>query len=327
MDESIGQALRAARLKKNLSVEDVSIATKMRPERIKDLERDDYTRFPNLTYARNFLILYSKYLRLDISKYPTIEVGSTVGLSDYQYLRSEEKETAKRSIPEQAGPPEKPRWLIVFFVFLIMLALGALIGWGVMNFRRLGPVENLGKKDAEALTLPMPQAPTPKPAETPAPTPAVVPSPSPDAVAVPPENIPVLPAQPATATASPSPEPEVRRAEPIAAATPDASLLTGPVPPAATPSPSPTTAFPPLGEVREIKVHATKKIRVRIAHDKPNASSDYLGSMNPAMTSRSFRGKYFWIKTTDPDALQVTIDGKPATGSDSGVEIERVPGL
>ena len=49
--------------------------------------------------------------------------------------------------------------------------------------------------------------------------------------------------------------------------------------------------------------------------------------MNPAMGSRSFRGKYFWIKTADPSALQITIDGQPASGPEAGVEMVPSAGL
>jgi len=325
MDESIGQALRAARLKKKLTIEEVSRATKMRDARINDLERDDYSRFPNLAYARNFLILYAKFVGVDISKYPTVEVGSPIGLSDYQYLRTNPQEkAAPRARPEPAGPPEKPRWLIVFFVFLIMLAVGALVGWGIMNFRRLGPVEKLATKDGQALATPTPSA-TPLPAlvpsPSPLPTPLAMPSPTADSSVVP-EGVSAVPAQPVEPLVSPSPEPEVRRAEPLVTGSSDAALLAETAKAAASPA-----TFPPAGAVREIQVRAAKKIKVRIVHDNPSASSDYYGYMNPAMTPRTFRGKYFWIKTTEPDALQVTINGQAAAGPESGVEIVKSPGL
>jgi len=320
MDESIGQALRAARIKRNFTVEEVARFTKIRPERINDLERDDYTRFPNLAYARNFLILYAKYLGVDISKYPTVEVGSTVGLGDYQYLRNEDAEKPRGVRQEPVGPPPKPRWLIVFFVFLAMLAIGALIGLGIVNFLRLGP---LGKKEGATLSTPAPSVtPTPVPAETPVPTPPPLPSPQAETSPSPAmDEVPVLPAQPMGA---PSPEPEVRRAEPIVSGSSDAALLTVPAP---VPTPSSAVAFPPPGATREITVRVTKKIRVRIVHDNPKGSSDYLGFMYPAMGPKTFRGKYFWIKATDLDALQVTIDGQAAIGPESGVEISQVTGL
>ena len=319
---SVGQALRAARLKKNLTVEEVSRVTKIRAARIVDLESDDYTRFPNITYARSFLLLYAKYLGLDISKYPTVEVGSTVGLGDYQYLQSDETPPPARTRQVQDGPPEKPRWLILFFVFVAMAIIGAFIGWGVMNIRRLGLAEKNGSKEAAVVATPTP-APSATPALTPTPTPVPTapPAPSPtDAVDL---EIPAPP--PLTLTASPTPEPEVRRAEPLASGSSDAALLAEA---AATPAPTPAkVGIPPQGELREIQLRATKKIRVRVVKDDPRTSSVYNGSLNPFMGARSFQGKYFWIKATDPSALQVTINGQPVTGPESGVEIARRPDL
>lgn len=310
MKGSVGQALRDARLEKNLTVEEVSRSTKIRPERIGDLERDDYTRFPNIAYARNFLVLYAKFLGVDISKYPTVEVGSTVGLGDYQYLRSDETEAPVRTRQEPAGPPEKPRWLIAFFIFLAMLALGALLGWTYMTIRRLGPVETIVPKEVVSKT------PTPAPTSTPSPTPK--PSPSPETV---------VPAQPVVPmAAAPSPEPEVRRAEPLPSETPEPVAPAIPVA-TATPAPSPETVIPTEGEEREVTIRVTRKIKLRVVKDNPKAPSLYLGFANSLQPPLVYKGKHFWIKTADPDALNVTVDGQPVTGPESGVEILRTPGL
>jgi len=313
---SVGQALRDARLEKNLTVEEVSRVTKIRAARIVDLESDDYTHFPNITYARSFLLLYAKYLDLDISKYPTVEVGSTVGLGDYQYLQSDGTPVPRRTTRQgPEGPPEKPRWLIVFFVFLVMVAVGAFVGWGIMNIRRLGSVENSVKKEAVSVATP-----TPAPSATPTPTPIATPAPSPAEA-----QMEIVPPPPLNLPTSPTPEPEVRRAEPLASGSSDAALLAEV---AATPAPSPAAAvIPPEGEVRDIQLRATKKIRVRVVKDNPRSPSVYNGSLNPLMAPLTFQGKYFWIKATDPSALQVTINGQPVTGPEAGVEIARRPDL
>lgn len=312
MRGSVGQALRDARLKKNLTVEDVGRATKIRAARIVDLENDDYTRFPNITYARSFLLLYAKFIGVDISQYPTVEVGSTVGLGDYQYLQSDGTPAPSRTRQAPDAPPEKPRWLILFFVFLAMAVLGAFIAWGVMNIRRLGLAENGAKKEPVAVATPSP-TPAPQASPTAAPSPAGA------------QELEIPPPPPLTLSASPTPEPEVRRAEPLPSENSDAAMLAEA---AATPTPAPATAeFPPKGAIREIKVQVTKRTKVRIVRDNPNSSSAYYGYMNPAMIPQIFRGKYFWIKTTDVDALRVTINGQPATGPEAGVEIVRSPGL
>lgn len=323
MEGSIGNALRDARLKKHLTVEEVARVTKMRPDRITDLERDDYMRFPNIAYARSFLVLYAKFLGVDIKQYPTVEVGSTVGLGDYQYLRSEETEQPSRTRPsmEPSGPPKKPRWLIAFFVLIVMAALGALAGFYVMNFLRLGPL--LEKKDAEALNAPMP-VPSATPAPEVSPTPAaVVPSETPVTTGSAADAAPAGVMLDGTANALPAnpeavPTPEVPKAEPVT----ETPLPVQPaVPVAAVPAETPAATFPPPGEMREIKISATKKTKIRIVRDKQSSSSVYNGTVNPAMAPLSFKGYYFWIKATDPGAIKVTINGQAVTGPECGVEI------
>jgi len=319
MQGSVGQALRDARLEKKLTIGEVAHATKIRGSRISDLEDDDYTHFPNIAYARSFLVLYAKYLGVDISKYPTVEVGSTVGLGDYQYLRSDEVATPQRARPDLSAPPEKPRWLIVFFVILAFALFGALVGWYAMNLRRLGSVENLVEKNAG--TQPAPTAtPTPKATPTPVQTPASTPAPTPPRAATQPQEK-VLPAIP---VATPSPEPEIRRAIPVAkAATPEPVAAAEPVTPAI---PASIAAATPAAE-REISIRSTKKIKIRVEKDAPNTPSLYFGNVNPLMRPLIFQGKYFWIKTSEPDALQVTVNGQPVSGTDAGVMIEGVQGL
>ena len=318
MQLSVGQALREARLKKKLSIDEVARATKIRAARIADIENDEYMRFPNITYARSFLVLYAKFVGLDITKYPIVEAGSTVGLADYQYLQSGEAPAPKRTRPEPQGPVEKPRWLIAFFIFLFMLALGALAGWYIMNFQRLGSVETMVKKDVTA-----PATPKPLPTATPAPssTPVATPEPSLEAMVIPPPP-------PLNPLPSPSPEPEVRRAEPISmGSTDDAILAEAAAAATPVPAPAPLAVFPPPGAVREVKVRVSKRTKVRIIHDNLKGSSDYYGYVNPAQPVLTFRGRYFWIKTNDPAALQVTVDGQPVTGIEAGVEIIPSPGL
>jgi len=335
MEGSVGKALHDARLQQKLTVEEVARGTKIRPARVVDLENDDYMHFPNLAYARSFLVLYAKYLRVDITKYPTVEVGSTVGLGDYQYLQGEETQSVPRAHPEPVGPPEKPRWLIAFFVFLVMAVLGGIAGLAFMQFTRLGSMENLVKKDVAVYKAP---AVSPTPAHnTPAPTPSASPATSgsepPVAVAVPllaqpstAEGTPVLQAQPVYPALT-APTPEVRRAEPLISGSSDAEILAeAAAAAAATPTvvseATPDAAIPPKGALREIQIRVTKKTKIRVVSDNPKSPSLYFGSVNPLMPPLTFKGHYFWIKTSDPGVVKVTINGQPATGPQSGVEIQ-----
>lgn len=320
MNGSVGQALRDARLAKKLTIEEAARATKIRPDRIADLEQDDYMRFPNIVYARNFLILYAKYLGVDISRYPTVEIGFDTGVSEYSYLQQDDGSGAapaarKRRRRDAALPPEKPRWLIAFFIFLVAFAAAALIGWSVMTIKRLGPVGTVPPKEAAS-----PATPTPAPVENPG---------NPASRAVVPEPVrrpePVIAATEAPAqmpgadpVPSSSPEPTVKVAVPVPVAAPVAAA-----------SPSPAVAEPtPVveGEEMEVTIRSNRKIRLRVVRDDPKSPSVYHGSLNPLMKKPLvFVGKHFWIKTADPDALNITINGKPAPAS--VVEVIPTPGI
>ncbi len=66
---SIGQQLMKARKDRGLTIEDVAFETRIPHQRLRDMENDDLSNFANLTYAKGFLKLYSRYLGLDLSDY------------------------------------------------------------------------------------------------------------------------------------------------------------------------------------------------------------------------------------------------------------------
>ena len=159
MEGSVGTALRNARLQKKITIEEASRVTKIRPDRIKDLERDEYTRFPSLAYARSFLILYAKYLQIDVSRYQTMDVGNPAGVGDYQYLQNEAGVDSLRFTRPDAAPP-KPILFRALMIFLAAVAIGAISAYIVLLINRLPSVDDLIKKhqkdDRSVLATPGP---------------------------------------------------------------------------------------------------------------------------------------------------------------------------
>ena len=89
MAESVGRKLQQARLARKLGIEDVAEQTKIRPDRIIDLEADEYSHFPNLTYAKSFLSKYASFLGHDIQEeLDKFQISPTISMGDYQYLSS-----------------------------------------------------------------------------------------------------------------------------------------------------------------------------------------------------------------------------------------------
>src|SRR6516225_9041629 len=87
MVETVGTKLQKARLAKGWSVDEVSAATKIRPERITDLESDDHSHFASLVYARSFLVKYARHLGVDIQEeLDQFQVGRPGGLGRFHYI-------------------------------------------------------------------------------------------------------------------------------------------------------------------------------------------------------------------------------------------------
>src|SRR5207302_3325617 len=108
MVDTVGKKLQQARLQKHISLEEASRVTKMRPDRMTELEHDDYTQFPNLTYAKGFLLIYAKYLSVDVSDFArSFENETPIGSGDYQYLANtpEPIPATVRHTPERSAKP------------------------------------------------------------------------------------------------------------------------------------------------------------------------------------------------------------------------------
>ena len=124
MAESVGTKLQQARLARKLEIEDVADSTKIRPERIVDLEADEYSFFPNLTYAKSFLAKYAKFLGVNIrEELDNFPVERTISVGAYQYLSPPSK-------PKHSLEPPRitPRGFRVPPVTVAVLLLFVLVG-------------------------------------------------------------------------------------------------------------------------------------------------------------------------------------------------------
>jgi len=273
MVDTAGKKLKQARLRKQISLEEAARATKIRVPRLVDIENDDYTNFPSMAYVRGFLVIYAKYLGIDISEW-TEGMGSmatSVGIGDYEYLSNapERIETAPRRQVKRSFWP-----LLILGVLLGIGVCAAVIVNFVVNAKRLGNFEELGDRrgkevpsavasDHEELRKPAPE-PTPVPAVR-AETPTPVPTPL-----------------------------EVRRAEP---AHPEAQSTPNPIAAAATPV------------VNEVVVKAVKKTWVQIFKDDPSTPAVYEDWLYPDTFPLRLKGARFYIKMSDSTGLQVTKNG------------------
>lgn len=65
MDDSVGNKLREARTRRQLSLAEAEAATKIRCRYLRAIEHDEWDQLPGDTYARAFIRTYGRFLGLD----------------------------------------------------------------------------------------------------------------------------------------------------------------------------------------------------------------------------------------------------------------------
>lgn len=138
-DYSAGNRLSSARIERGLTIDEAAHAVKMRPDKIVALENDDFTRFGSPAYARGFLMIYSRFLGVDVSdQLREFEMADArVNVEEYQYLNHapepEKEERAPAYSIERRRPPSV--WPLVTFMVISVVVAGGY--WIKVQSRRL----------------------------------------------------------------------------------------------------------------------------------------------------------------------------------------------
>src|SRR5256885_1778614 len=90
--EGLGKKFQEARRARNLTLDEAARMTKIRPARLAEIEADDFSQFPSLAYAKGFLLIYGKFLDVDVTPYlDAIEDSERVTVDGYSYLQENER--------------------------------------------------------------------------------------------------------------------------------------------------------------------------------------------------------------------------------------------
>jgi len=322
MVESVGKKLNQARLKLGLTVDEAAHATKLRPDKITALEGDDYSQFPNNTYAKGFLQIYAKFLKVDVSEFArTLDNSNPISISDYQYLsnapESRVDHTATRRSDDRRAPSLAP-----LFGFIILVAIGLGGSWVWTTYKRIKSEEEARVATAAANQLP---APTPNSdaafiSDTPPPTPIAmtprpVASPTLPAPATPDGRVVAAPPLPAGATPLPI------TPAPLTAATPAPGDRDFVQPaPVATGDPSARPTLP--SGVNEVLVATVKKTWVTVRKDDPQAPPIFEDYVYPNANPLKLKGARFFIEAKDPASVQITKNGLPVAYQSAAVPVQ-----
>src|SRR2546423_7691654 len=86
--KGLGKKLQDARLARGLTIEEAGRMTKIRPAQLQEIENEDFSQFPSLTYAKGFLLIYGKFLDVDVSPYlEAFETSESLTTDGYSYLQ------------------------------------------------------------------------------------------------------------------------------------------------------------------------------------------------------------------------------------------------
>lgn len=90
MAQTIGQLLQKKRKQRGLTVADVANDTHIHAATIRGLEADDYSVFSSTSYARSFLLLYSRHLEVDAEEalHEFDCVSESLSSGKFSYLES-----------------------------------------------------------------------------------------------------------------------------------------------------------------------------------------------------------------------------------------------
>jgi cytoskeletal protein RodZ len=287
--------------------------TKIRPQRLAEIEADDFSQFPSLAYAKGFLLIYGKFLDVDVTPYlDAFEDPESVTVDGYSYLQ--ENERAKpvsapvvRRRPAATGGTGgsnrvSPMPLIVGVAVLVLGFIGMKF---FLNVQRLAPAR--GSSTAQTSLTATPAIASGGSSPTAAPNIGAVATSAPVTSAVrtqgPPETRKALAAD-STAPA----EPEVRKAKPV---TKEELSQTG----AATNSPPPES-----GEQNRVAIQPLKRTYVRVTLGD-EAKAAFERWVSPADGPVEFRGKHVSIRVLDPEAVKITKNGQALAQNDQDVTV------
>jgi cytoskeletal protein RodZ len=306
--EGLGKKFQEARRARNLTLDEAARMTKIRPSRLAEIEADDFSQFPSLAYAKGFLLIYGKFLDVDVTPYlDAFEDSERVTVDGYSYLQ--EKQASKpvsapaaprRPVASRGRDRISPMPLIVGIVVLV-------VGFSVMklllNVRRLAPghAETTAQASPGASSVP---ASKPGPAASAPANVASAPSVAPTVSAAP------TVASAAIAAAAVVPDhPEVRKAKPVTK-----EELSN----AQEPSNSPATES---ADQNRVAIRPIKRTYVRVTVGDEKGKPAFERWVSPTDSPVEFRGKHVSIRVLDPDAVKITKNGKALEDNDADVTI------
>jgi cytoskeleton protein RodZ len=318
--EGLGKKFQEARLARNLTLDEAARMTKIRPARLAEIEADDFSQFPSLAYAKGFLLIYGKFLDVDVTPYlDAFEDSERVTVDGYSYLQENSPQkpvsapVIRRRRPAATSHERISPMPLIFGV--LVLVIGFSVMKLILNVRRLAPgqAESTAQVSPSASPVPSLKAGQPGITET-----------SRGAVASAPTVAPPAPSEAATSPVATAGPPEIRKALAASAVPSEPEVRKAkPVRPEGVASAPPQTNSSPAesGEQNRVAIRPIKRTYVKVTVGDKGGSPAFERWVSPADGPVEFRGKHVSIRVLDPDAVQITKNGKALEHDDQDVTV------
>ena len=304
--EGLGKKFQEARHARNLTLDEAARMTKIRPSRLAEIEADDFSQFPSLAYAKGFLLIYGKFLDVDVTPYlDAFEDSERVTVDGYSYLQENrpEKPVTAPVVPRRPVATGRDRVSpMPLVVGLVVLVFGFLLMKLVLNVQRLAPGKGERAAQASPSALPVSPAPAQAPQSNVAAAPSVATSPNAF-------TAPTTAPNPVAAAGLMPNEPEVRRARPVTRED------------LAKAQETPNTSSGESGDQNRIAIRPLKKTYVRVTVGDEKGKPAFERWMLPTDSAVEFRGKHVSIRVLDPDAVKITKNGQALEEGDQDVTV------
>ena len=309
MSEPIGKKLCQTRMKRGLSIDEAAHATKLRPDKIVALETGDYASFPSNAYARGFLQIYGRYLKVDVAdEASALDTTNRISVEDYQYLSvpNEPRPEPQNTLPDlsrRKKPSLVPLLASCAAIFVVL--------FGITAYRNWQRISGEPPKRVEAAST---EATEPEPEGAPA---AVTTAPAPTAAAPEPAPIEQAPAPPPVAMPPRAVVSDREFLGEASVASPAPADAPAPVP---NPDRDLITAMPV--QMNDVEISVAKTTWVRIRKDDPNSKPIFEDYLYPHTRGLKLKGTRFLIEARDPGSVEIRKNGDPIAYQSPGVTIQ-----
>jgi cytoskeleton protein RodZ len=121
---SFGELLKRERELREISLNELTVATRVAPKFLEALENEDWAKLPGGVFNRGFVRAIARYLGLSEEQF----------LAEYDLAHGEH--AAPLSAPKPNPIPSPSKWIVAAGVLVVVLVVVALIGGGMYGWRR-----------------------------------------------------------------------------------------------------------------------------------------------------------------------------------------------